>query len=149
MAWCNNNHLSSLISSVSQEPSQGRKVKSWLFHDVLVLCCRTQRLRAEGRLIHSQVWWLGLAVSWNPPPSWPLHVAWTSSQHGNWVPGARNPKESQTELIAFYDLVLEFVQCHFCLIPLAEAVPKVHPLLNAGMSMSHYKKNTWDGHVLV
>ena len=49
------------------------------------------------------------------------------------------------EFITFYNLVLQFMQCHFCLIPLVEAVPKVHSLPNAGMSTSYYEKNMWDG----
>lgn len=72
-------------------------------------------------------------------------------------PGQVSQERPDGTHIAFYDLVLEFMQCYFCLISLTEAVSKSTqfqgevtwtPLLKRGMSMSYYK-NLWGRYALV
>lgn len=108
-------------------------------------------------LLHSHVW--PLARGWGPGwgihrniTMWPLRVACASSQCGGWFRGQASRRAGEAMLPPMTQPWEP--QCYFCCVLLVEAVTGVHPglrgenwtwLLEAGVSMSHNKKSTWDG----
>ena len=76
----------------------------------------TQLGECPWRLPHWCSWWVSAGFLLLTQPltcQWPLHVAWTPSQHGSWVPRTKIPREKTRSFIALDDWISEKKTYHF------------------------------------
>lgn len=133
-----------------------------LLWDVWGLRWKNRKLGAgiTCRLIHSRVWWLMLVVDWDLSCGCrlePIYVASSchlaSSQNDGWISKVSIPRESQWKL---YCLLCPSLGNHsvtstvlYLLRKLVSERGTQTSPLEGGVSVSHWRKNMWNGYVLV